>query len=203
MANEVISPALSLNNKNIESNTDGAILDITSVGNAKRILDATSKLTEYAGPISLAGVPEDVLPDVEDQAPENQKLFMRYFSKNTENLSEDEKIDFGFDLADTLMMLQKVPAKTIKYAQEFQDTYNVDLSEIISLAESKKVILDKEDAIRENELEKLAESNRKLAESNSELTRDIKKLKQSQIIIDRLFEQLGTETGAKSKDNNP
>ena len=141
--------------------------------------------------VLLAGVPEDVLPDVEDQPIQNQKIFMKYFTENSSKFSWEELIDFSFDLADVLMLLQSVPEKTIKYAQEFQNNYNLDLNEVITLAEEKKVILDKQHQISANELLAIQWKWREIAKRWEEIAKRWEELDRNKKVIDQLFAQLG------------
>ena len=93
--------------------------------------------------VLLAGVPEDVLPDVKDQPIQNQKIFMKLFTENSSKFSWEELIDFSFELLGSLAGLQDEPLEIISDLQDFQDTYDIDMSQVIEIAENNQERLDK------------------------------------------------------------
>jgi len=72
--------AFNINVKN-KDKIIGTMLEITSVDNAKRILETNANVIEFSGDLSLAGISESYIEDVKGYSLEAQKLFMNVFNK--------------------------------------------------------------------------------------------------------------------------
>ena len=131
-------------------------------------------------------IPADVMPDIEDQSIDAQKIFIIYFLKYSKGMNEEQKIDFGWDLSDSLMLFKEVPEKTIKYTKELQIKYGFDFSAVMRFALKVKVITSNKHVLSLRELQKIQEEGKKIQERTKELDRNRK-------IINELFKQLGKE----------
>ena len=155
-------------------------------------------------------IPADVMPDIEDQSIDAQKIFIIYFLKYSKDMNEEQKIDFGWDLSDSLMLFKEVPEKTIKYTKELQIKYGFDFSAVMRFALKVWVITSNKDELSLRELQKIEEEGKKIKEEGKKIKEEGKKIKEegkkikertkeldrNRKIINELFKQLG-----QSNDN--
>lgn len=141
-------------------------------------------------------IPADVMPDIADQSIDAQKIFIIYFLKYSKDMNEEQKIDFGWDLSDSLMLFKEVPEKTIKYTKELQTKYGFDFSEVMRFALKVWVITSNKDELSLRELQKIEEEGKKIKEEGKKIKERTKELDRNRKIINELFKQLG-----QSNDN--
>jgi len=189
--------AFNINVKN-KDKIIGTMLEITSVDNAKRILETNANVIEFSGDLSLAGISESYIEDVKGYSLEAQKLFMNVFNKYSTQYKWQDLDDFHYELTGVMGMFDKVPTDTITIADEVKGLFEWDLSNIVSAAEARAEFLQKEDIIRSDEYlvavkinEDLRAWNEDLRAWNEDLRAWNEDLRKSLKIIDKLYAQLG------------